>query len=175
MASEAPTILIVDDEPRQRKVLTEFLGGRGYSVVEAPDAETGLERAAAETPELVLMDVRMPGMGGLKGLALMRERHPTLPVILLTAYADVRDGDLYFSVTMPNLIVGTVGNGKHLPFVRDVMTRLGCDVCREPGENARRLAVICAAAVWCGELSLMAAQTNPGELMQAHRAIERNK
>jgi hydroxymethylglutaryl-CoA reductase (NADPH) len=90
-------------------------------------------------------------------------------------YADVRDGDLYFSVTMPNLIVGTVGNGKHLPFVRNVMARLGCDVVREPGENARRLAVICAAAVWCGELSLMAAQTNPGELMQAHRAIERKK
>lgn len=90
-------------------------------------------------------------------------------------YAEVRDEDLYFSVTLPNLIVGTVGNGKHLPFVRDVMAKLGCDVEREPGANARRLAVICAAAVWCGELSLMAAQTNPGELMQAHRRIERKK
>ncbi|MFC1467588.1 hydroxymethylglutaryl-CoA reductase [Verrucomicrobiota bacterium] len=90
-------------------------------------------------------------------------------------YADVRGEDLYFSVTLPNLIVGTVGNGKHLPFVRDVMAKLGCDVDRAPGENARRLAVICAASVWCGELSLMAAQTNPGELMQAHRRIERKQ
>ncbi len=88
-------------------------------------------------------------------------------------FAEVRGEDLYFSVTLPNLIVGTVGNGKHLPFVRDVMAKLGCDVEREPGENAQRLAIICAASVWCGELSLMAAQTNPGELMQAHRNIER--
>ena len=89
-------------------------------------------------------------------------------------FAEVRGEDLYFSVTLPNLIVGTVGNGKHLPFVRDD-GKLGCDVEREAGENAQRLALICAASVWCGELSLMAAQTNPSELMQAHRNIERKK
>jgi hydroxymethylglutaryl-CoA reductase (NADPH) len=46
---------------------------------------------------------------------------------------------------------------------------------REPGVNARRLACLCAATVWCGELSLLAAQTNPGELMAAHRRIERGQ
>ncbi|MFI6095723.1 3-hydroxy-3-methylglutaryl-CoA reductase [Lentzea sp. NPDC051213] len=88
--------------------------------------------------------------------------------------AEDRDGDLYFSCTIPNLIVGSVGNGKGLPFVETNLTRLGCRVEREPGENARRLAVLAAATVLCGELSLMAAQTNPGELMAAHVHLERS-
>ncbi|UUT36675.1 hypothetical protein [Microbacterium elymi] len=88
-------------------------------------------------------------------------------------HAETRDGHLYFSCTLPNLIVGTVGNGKDLPFVAENLERLGCAEEREPGENARRLAVLCAATVLCGELSLMAAQTNPGELMAAHLTIER--
>jgi hydroxymethylglutaryl-CoA reductase (NADPH) len=88
--------------------------------------------------------------------------------------AEVRDGDLWFAVTVPNLIVGTVGNGKGLPFVEEVMEKIGCREEREPGANARRLALICAASVLCGELSLLAALTNPGELMAAHRRLERN-
>lgn len=91
-------------------------------------------------------------------------------------HAEARDGgDLYFSATLPNIIVGTVGNGKDLPFVRENLELLGCLAEREPGRNARRLAVICAATVLCGELSLLAAQTNPGELMKAHLSIERKK
>jgi hydroxymethylglutaryl-CoA reductase (NADPH) len=85
----------------------------------------------------------------------------------------VRDGDLYFSCTLPNLIVGSVGNGKGIDFVEDNLRQLGCKEVREPGANARRLAAICAATVLCGELSLMAAQTNPGELMEAHIKLER--
>lgn len=87
--------------------------------------------------------------------------------------AEVDGGDLYFSCSLPNLIVGSVGNGKGLDFVEENLTELGCKEDRAPGENARRLAAICAASVWCGELSLLAAQTNPGELMSAHVAIER--
>ncbi|MBT8041878.1 MAG: hypothetical protein KJN98_01785 [Pontiella sp.] len=89
--------------------------------------------------------------------------------------AEERDGDLYFSVTLPNLIVGTVGNGKGLDFVLENMKRMGLDEPRDPGENSRRLACLCAATVLCGELSLLAAQTNPGELMDAHRRIERGQ
>jgi hydroxymethylglutaryl-CoA reductase (NADPH) len=89
-------------------------------------------------------------------------------------HAEDRDGDLYFSCTIPNLIVGSVGNGKELDFVTDNLVRLGCREQRPPGANARRLAIICAATVLCGELSLMAAQTNPGELMNAHTTLERH-
>lgn len=88
-------------------------------------------------------------------------------------YAAVRNGALYFSVTLPNLIVGTIGNGKDLPFVQDALTRLGCTAESPPAANARRLAAIIGATVLCGELSLLAAQTNPGELMHTHRKLER--
>jgi hydroxymethylglutaryl-CoA reductase (NADPH) len=87
--------------------------------------------------------------------------------------AEARADALYFSCTLPNLIVGTVGNGKGLPFVEENLRALGCKEVREPGANARRLAAICAATVLCGELSLLAAQTNPGELMAAHLRLER--
>ena len=86
-------------------------------------------------------------------------------------HAEVREGDLYFSATLPNLIMGSVGNGKGLDFVEKNLQLLGCKETREPG--ARRLAIWCAATVLCGELSLMAAQTNPGELMQSHLSMER--
>jgi hydroxymethylglutaryl-CoA reductase (NADPH) len=88
-------------------------------------------------------------------------------------HAEVKAGDLYLSCTLPNIIVGTVGNGKGLDFVTQNLAKLGCNQQAEAGADARRLAQICAATVLCGELSLLAAQTNPGELMQAHLKLER--
>jgi hydroxymethylglutaryl-CoA reductase (NADPH) len=88
-------------------------------------------------------------------------------------HAELREQDLYFSVTLPNLILGSVGSGKDLAFVRENLELLGCLEERKPGVNARRLAVIAASAVLCGELSLLAAQTNPGELMGSHLKWER--
>jgi hydroxymethylglutaryl-CoA reductase (NADPH) len=90
-------------------------------------------------------------------------------------HADMRGEDLYFSVTLPNIIVGTVGSGKTFDFVRENLRMLGCLEDREPGQNSRRLAIIAACAVLCGELSLLAAQTNPGELMKSHLELERKK
>ena len=90
-------------------------------------------------------------------------------------YTELRGESLYFTVTLPNVIVGTVGNGKTFDFVRENLRQLGCLEERAPGENARRLAIIAACAVLCGELSLLAAQTNPGELMKSHMKLERRK
>ena len=90
-------------------------------------------------------------------------------------YAEARGEDLYFSVTLPNVIVGAVGAGKDREWARANLEALGCLEPRAPGANARRLAAIAAAAVLCGELSLMAALTVPGELMRAHERLERKK
>lgn len=89
-------------------------------------------------------------------------------------HAECRDQDLYFSVTLPNIIVGTVGNGKDLDFAMKNLEKLGCMSQKNPGANARRLAIIVAAAVLCGELSLLAALTNQGELMRTHFHFERS-
>ncbi|MEM7295800.1 MAG: hydroxymethylglutaryl-CoA reductase, partial [Pseudomonadota bacterium] len=88
-------------------------------------------------------------------------------------HCEARPDSLYFSCTMPNLIVGSVGNGKGNTIVEDHLRRMGCREDRAPGENGRRLAVLCGATVLCGELSLLAAQTNPGELMRTHFTLER--
>lgn len=90
-------------------------------------------------------------------------------------YAEDRDGDLYFSCSLPNLIVGTHGNGKGSPAIQANLVRLGCGDGHGVGDAARRLAAICAATVLCGELSLLAAQTNPGELMKSHLSLERSE
>lgn len=88
-------------------------------------------------------------------------------------HTELRGDNLYFSVTLPNIIVGTVGSGKHLPFVQENLRILNCLQGEKVGHNARCLAIIAAAAVLCGELSLLAAQTNPSELMRSHLKLER--
>lgn len=87
--------------------------------------------------------------------------------------ADIHEEDLYFSVTLPNIIVGTVGNGKNLEFASSNLEMMNCFA--NDAESAKRLAAVIAAAVLCSELSLMAAQTNPGELMRTHISLERKR
>jgi len=89
--------------------------------------------------------------------------------------AEARGDALYFAVSLPNLVVGTVGAGKDLAFVQDNLRALGCLEPRAPGANARRLAAIAAATVLCGELSLLAALANPGELVRVHERMERGR
>lgn len=90
-------------------------------------------------------------------------------------HCESKQNDLYFSVTLPNIIVGTVGNGKNLDFVQDNLNKMGLTEAAKAGENARKLAIITAATVLCGELSLLGAISNPGELMRSHIAIERGQ
>ena len=96
-------------------------------------------------------------------------------------HAELRGEDLYFSVTLPNLIVGAVGSGKNLVFAQENLAALDCLVVKNSGVAqigvgvaARKLAVLAAAGVWCGEISLLAAQCNRGELVRSHMEIERN-
>jgi hydroxymethylglutaryl-CoA reductase (NADPH) len=88
-------------------------------------------------------------------------------------HCEIRNDSLYFSVNLPNIIVGSIGNGKHLDFVRENLQILGCLEQRDSGINSQRLAMIIAATVLCGEISLLAAQVNPGELTRSHMVFER--
>jgi hydroxymethylglutaryl-CoA reductase (NADPH) len=87
--------------------------------------------------------------------------------------AEVRGDHLYFAVTLPNIIIGAIGSGKTLDYVKENLELMNCIAPREPGVNARRLAIIAAATVLSGELSLLAALTNQGELMRSHIKLER--
>ncbi|MGD9580967.1 MAG: hydroxymethylglutaryl-CoA reductase [Vampirovibrionia bacterium] len=81
-----------------------------------------------------------------------------------------KDGDLYICVTMPNLIVGTVGGGTWLPAQNEGLSILGCS-----GNNkARKFAEICAATALCGELSIMSS-ISAGDFARAHSLFGRKK
>ncbi|MGH2508345.1 MAG: sigma-54-dependent transcriptional regulator, partial [Ktedonobacteraceae bacterium] len=84
------TILIVDDEPNLPHQLARYLGKHGYEVYTASDGKMGLHVLQKNTPDLLLLDVRLPKMSGLEVLAELRKTEADLPVIMLTAYGDVQ-------------------------------------------------------------------------------------
>jgi len=86
-----PRILIVDDDPGQRSLLDSFLRSQGFATVVVDSGESALETLRNETIDMMISDVRMPGLSGLETLQLARQLHAALPVLLVTAYADIRE------------------------------------------------------------------------------------
>ncbi len=82
-------ILVVEDNPDNREIMSLVLRHRGYAVVEAEDGETALQLAGAEPPDLVLMDISLPRMDGFEATARLREMPDTaeVPVIAVSAHA----------------------------------------------------------------------------------------
>ena len=83
------TILVVEDNPTNMKLAITLLEAAGHSVITATDAEAGLTIARAERPDLILMDIQLPGMDGLEATAQLKRDEATraIPVIALTALA----------------------------------------------------------------------------------------
>ena len=86
-------ILVVDDSPTERHVLTEILQKAGYSVVIAESGEQAIEVAKREIPDLVLMDVVMPGMNGYQATRTITREETTrhIPVIMCTSKGQETD------------------------------------------------------------------------------------
>ncbi|GIX06327.1 MAG: acetoacetate metabolism regulatory protein AtoC [Candidatus Poribacteria bacterium] len=80
-------ILVVDDDPAQRRTLTGFLRRLGYRALEAADGEEALQVAQEASPHLVISDVRMPGIDGITLLKRLRTLRPETAVLLITAFA----------------------------------------------------------------------------------------
>ena len=83
-------ILIVDDDAGQRSLLEMFLRTQGYRTLSAASGEAALRALQAAPFAMMICDVRMPGMSGIETLRRVRQTHPTLPVLLVTAFADIR-------------------------------------------------------------------------------------
>jgi DNA-binding NtrC family response regulator len=86
-----PRILIVDDDAGQRSLLDSFLRGQGFETVPVSSGEQALETLRSGDFSMMISDVRMPGISGLETLRQARQEHAVLPVLLVTAYADIRD------------------------------------------------------------------------------------
>ena len=83
------TILIVEDEPKNMKLLRDLLQRFGYEILEAPDGEQGVKITMEKIPDLILMDIMMPKMDGLEATRIIKADNKTkhIPVIALTSYA----------------------------------------------------------------------------------------
>jgi two-component system cell cycle response regulator DivK len=84
-----PRVLIVEDNPANMTLATFLLESVGHTVLTARDAEAGLTVAREQQPDLILMDIQLPGMDGLEATALLKQDEATrsIPVIALTALA----------------------------------------------------------------------------------------
>jgi DNA-binding response OmpR family regulator len=83
-------ILLVDDEEGIQMLYREELEEEGYEVISAYTGEEGLEKFKAEEPDLVILDIQMPGMNGIETLRQMKMNNPELPVILSSAYNEYK-------------------------------------------------------------------------------------
>ena len=85
----SPRILVVEDRDSLRRMVRRALESEGYRVEEAIDGASGIERLEAETYDVVLTDLKLPGASGLEVLAAARRLRPRLPVVVMTAYGTV--------------------------------------------------------------------------------------
>ena len=85
----AKTILIVEDEPSNRKLFCELLQRVGYETIEAIDGEQGVELARVRNPDLILMDIKMPKMDGIEATRILKADTATnnIPILAITANA----------------------------------------------------------------------------------------
>ncbi len=118
----APLVLVVDDEPLVREVVGRYLERDGFRVMVAADGDEALRLLGSATPELVVLDVMLPGVGGLDVLAELRRRGE-VPVILLTARGDEADRVLGLELGADDYVVKPFSPRELTARVRSVLRR----------------------------------------------------
>ena len=81
-------VLVVDDDPQIARLLDRFLTKKGVKVITADNGLRAVELCRQSVPNLVLLDIIMPGLGGTEVLRILKREHPNLPVIFITAVQD---------------------------------------------------------------------------------------
>ncbi len=117
-------ILVVDDDRATRTMLCRLLATEGYAVDEAPDGPTALSKVSAREPDLLLLDVMMPGLDGLDVLQGLR-RTSDVPVILLTAKGDETDRVLGFRFGADDYVVKPFSSAELAGRIAAVLRRSG--------------------------------------------------
>jgi two-component system KDP operon response regulator KdpE len=118
----AATILVVDDEPQIRRVLRSTLTSQGYVIIDAKTGEEGVESVRKNKPDLVLLDVNMPGMGGIEACREIR-RSSDAPVIMLTVRNAERDKVLALDAGADDYVVKPFGIEELLARIRSALRR----------------------------------------------------
>jgi two-component system KDP operon response regulator KdpE len=116
------TILVVDDEPQIRRVLRSTLTSHGYVITDAKTGEEGVESVRKNKPDLVLLDVNMPGMGGIEACREIR-RASEAPIIMLTVRNAERDKVLALDAGADDYVVKPFGIEELLARIRAALRR----------------------------------------------------
>ncbi len=131
------SVLIVDDEANIRRMLGRLLESESYRTIQAEDGRTALDAVAREDPDVVLLDLAMPGLDGLDVLTELRESRPELPVVMMSGRATLRDavratklGAFHFieKPLTPEAVLLTVHGAVEVRRAREISSRLA-----EPG------------------------------------------
>jgi two-component system, OmpR family, response regulator ResD len=123
MNSEAdPRVLVVDDDPALAEVVARYLRRDGYEVDYAADGATGLERALATLPDLVVLDLMMPGMDGFEVCRRLRQA-TAIPVVMLTARGEENDRITGLDLGADDYVTKPFSPGELAARVRAVLRR----------------------------------------------------
>ena len=87
-------ILIVDDEEKLRTLLAKIITLEGFEIIQAGDCKTGLKKLEQNSIEVVLCDVKLPDGSGVELSKTIKEKYPSIEIILLTAYGNIPDSGL---------------------------------------------------------------------------------
>jgi two-component system KDP operon response regulator KdpE len=117
------TILVVDDEPQLRRAMKATLTDLGYSVIEAKTGEEALEMLRGESPDLILLDLNMPGIGGLETCRAIRETSET-PIIILSVRNTERDKVQVLDAGADDYVTKPFGIQELLARIRAAMRRM---------------------------------------------------
>ena len=116
-------ILIVEDNDKNMKLVRDVLQVKGYQTLEAGTAEDGIALAQAHSPDLVLMDIQLPGMNGIEALGVLRENPATahIPVIAVTASVMQQDRKLITEAGFDAYIGKPINLKEFLQAVREMI------------------------------------------------------
>ena len=112
-------ILVIEDNKLNMKLVRNLLRLENYQVIEAENAETGIELAQAHQPDLILMDIQLPGMSGLDATKILKENASlkSIPIIVLTSYAMKGDDDMAFDAGCDGYMTKPIDTPKFLEYV----------------------------------------------------------
>lgn len=113
-----PRVLVVDDDSDTVRLITKRLQPEGYQLDIAHDGEEALQKALSTPVDLVLLDVKLPGMDGLEVLSRIKERHPELAVVMMTAYGSERVAAEALKRGADDYLIKPLDNNEPVPSVR---------------------------------------------------------